>query len=333
MPTLYVTEPGARLEKEYSRLLVVKDDEVLFRTPISRVDQVVLVGRAGATTDALLALLEHGTPLLLITRSGQLSGRLLPAVSPNLPLRRKQYERNADGRFGLQVARAIVEAKIHNQRTLALRLARRNEAGDGAAALGQLAAAKQSAPAAAGLAELLGIEGSAAQAYFRLFRGALRPPWDFPGRKRRPPTDPVNALLSLGYSLLSQSLMSALELVGLDPYLGYYHTEKYGRPALALDLVEEFRAPLVDSLTLDILNHHVVAEKDFETDPADGGVVLTSRGLRRYLRKYSERLESEFKSRELGRVISYRKLFEVQARRMARAVMDDATPYRPLRAR
>ncbi len=333
MPTLYVIEPGARLEKEHHRLLVVKDDEVLFRAPLSRVDQVVLVGATGATTPALQALLRADIPLLIVNRSGRLLGRLLPPTSPNLPLRQQQYARNEDGDFCLALARAIVEAKIHNQRTLALRLARRRDAPAFAVDLARLAAGKAAATQATDRATLLGIEGSAAQAYFAVLRRALLPPWDMPRRSRRPPVDPVNALLSLGYSLLTQAVVTALEVVGLDPYLGYFHGEKYNRPALALDLVEEFRAPVVDSLTMDLLNHHVLAESDFERDAAGGGVTLTPRGLRRYLQKYSRRLESEFKSRELGRPISYRKLLEVQARRLARAIGADGEPYRPFRAR
>jgi CRISPR-associated protein Cas1 len=332
MPTLYLTEPGSRLEKEYSRLLVTKDDEVLFRTPIGRVDQVVLIGRTGVTTPAMHALLQRDIPLILISRSGRLLGRLLPPTAPNLTLRRKQYARNEDPAFCLELARAIVLAKIHNQRTLALRLARRHPHIEAGRPLQDMLAAKQQAVSASSIADLMGIEGFAARVYFTIYRQALREPWSFPKRSRRPPTNAVNALLSLGYSLLTQAMITALEIAGLDPYLGYFHGEKYNRPALALDLVEEFRAPIVDSLTLDLLNHLTLREKDFEQLP-NGGVALTSRGLRVYLRKYSERLESSFKSRDLGREITYRKLFEVQARRLARTVSGQDEAYRPFRAR
>ncbi|MFN2206514.1 MAG: CRISPR-associated endonuclease Cas1 [Candidatus Promineifilaceae bacterium] len=332
MPSLYLTEPGSRLEKEYGRLLVTKDDEVLFRTPIGRVDQVVLVGRTGVTTPAMHALLQRDIPLLLISRGGRLLGRLLPPTAPNLPLRQAQYARNEDREFCLCLARTIVLTKIHNQRTLALRLARRHESIAAQKALHDMQAAKEEARRAQSIDKLMGIEGLAARVYFTIYRQALREPWCFPKRSRRPPANAVNALLSLGYSLLTQAMIAALEVAGLDPYLGYFHVEKYGRPALALDLVEEFRAPLVDSLTLDILNHFTLREKDFEKRP-DGSVYLTPHGLRVYLRKYSERLESTLKPRDLGREISYRKLFEVQARRLARAVQDPEAVYRPFHAR
>jgi CRISPR-associated protein Cas1 len=332
MSTLYLIEPGSRLEKEYGRLLVTKDDEVLLRVPISRVSQVVFVGRVGATTAALQALLNAEIPLLLVNRSGNLRGRLLGPTPANLPLRQEQYRRNDDPDFCLRLARQIASGKIRNQRTLALRLARRHAHIDPAFAV-PLAEAFGRAAAADDLATLLGIEGQAARLYFGVYRQAFAGSWAFDRRTRRPPTDPVNALLSLGYTFLTQGAMTALEIVGLDPYLGYFHSETYGRPALALDLVEEFRAPIVDSLVLSLINHHLLQEKDFQAQTGRAGVLLTTAGLRTFLRKYSDKLESEVLVRDLGRTISYRKLLEVQARRVARVIRGDETEYRAFRAR
>lgn len=331
MPTLYVIEPGARLEKEYGRLLVTKDDELLLRVPLQRVTQVVLVGQVGVTTPALYALLHAGVPLLLVTRSGSLRGRLLPPAPRNLPLRQQQFRRNDEADFCLNLSRAIVLGKLHNQRTLALRLLRRRAALAGTYA-DDLAAAIQQAAAAPDLDTLRGIEGSGARIFFHLYRQAFGPQWRFERRTRRPPRDPVNALLSLGYTFLTQAMMTALETVGLDPYLGYFHAEAYGRPALALDLVEEFRTPVVDSLVLMLLNRRTLQLDDFEPDPETGGVVLTPAGLRRFLARFSVRLDRQIQSRELDRALSYRKLFEVQARKLARAIQEDE-PYRPFRAR
>ncbi len=332
MPTLYVIEPGARLEKEYGRLLVTKADEILFRVPIQRVTQVVLVGRVGVTTPALHALLQQAVPLLLVNRSGRLKGRLQPPLAANLPLRQQQYRRNDDASFCLSLAQEIVAAKIQNQRTLALRLVRRRPDIEGVA-LPKLKAAIGQAQQAPNLQTLLGIEGLAARRYFHIYRQAFAAQWQFNKRTRRPPKDPVNALLSLGYTFLTQSMVTALEAVGLDPYLGYLHTEKYGRPSLALDLVEEFRTPIVDSLVLDLLNHKLIKSNGFEHGSAAEGTRLTPRSFRTFLRKYSNKLESTFQSRELGRKISYRKLFEVQARQLSRIVQGKETTYRPFRLR
>lgn len=332
MSTLYVLEPGARLEKEYSRLLVVKNDEILLRVPLSRVSQVILVGHTGATTPALQTLLQQEIPLLLVNRSGKLMGRLLPPTHGNLPLRQQQYRRNDDPVFCLNLAQAIVESKIHNQRTLALRLARRHAHID-SAILPQLKEAMQQTRQAESLDTLLGIEGQSARLYFQLYRQAFAEEWQFNRRNRRPPQDPVNALLGLGYTFLSYAMITALEAVGLDPFLGYFHAEKYNRPALALDLMEEFRAPLVDSLTLSLLNRRQLQPDDFQRDPETGGVTLSDRGLRLFIHRFSARLEDQIYHRQLKRNLSYRKLFEVQARRMARFIMGQDEAYRPFRAR
>ena len=332
MPTLYVLEPGARLEKDYQRLLVVKNDELLMRVPIQRVTQVVLIGRVGATTPALHALLQAEIPLLLVSRSGKLQGRLLPPTAANLPLRQEQYRRNDDHAFCLALTQALVTAKIQNQRVLALRLARRHDHID-KQPLHALKTAIAQAKTATHINTLRGIEGSAARRYFAAYRQAFAPEWAFNKRTRRPPKDPVNALLSLGYSFLTQNMMMALEAVGLDPYLGYFHAEKYNRPALALDLVEEFRTPIVDSLVLSLINHRILKATDFTKESSQTGVFLTPHGFRKFLHKYSAKLESEFKSRELGRSISYRKLFEVQARKLAHTIQGNEAAYHPFRMR
>jgi CRISPR-associated protein Cas1 len=163
--------------------------------------------------------------------------------------------------------------------------------------------------------------------------GAAFPPaWNFEKRTRRPPRDPVNALLSLGYTFLGYAMCAALEIAGLDPYLGYYHQEAYGRPALALDLIEEFRAPVVDSLTLSLIKRRLLQAEDFSADVTDG-VRLSKRGLAIFFREFSDKLESEVTPRSIGRPISYRKLLEVQAHRMTNVILGKSPVYEPFEAR
>jgi len=257
---------------------------------------------------------------------------LSPPMPGNLPLRRAQYHRDEDEAFCFRLAREIVAGKLRNQRTMVGRLARRPGSTVPAGAAARLTASINRAEAAADVGILRGIEGQAARVYFGAWRAALDPVWGFATRNRRPPRDPINALLSLGYSLLSQNMMTALEVVGLDPYLGYFHSEAYNRPALALDLVEEFRAPVVDSLVLWLANRRILRPEDFR--PAEGGgVELTDRGLREFLSQFSGKLESVVLVRELERKLSYRKLFEVQARSLARCITGDMDNYRPFRGR
>lgn len=333
MPTLYVIEPGARIEKEYKRILVTKDDEILMRVPLQRITQVVLVGRVGATTPALHALLRGGVPLLMVSRAGKLLGRLLPPTAANLPRRQAQFRRNEDDDFTLKLARFIVMGKIRNQRVLAQRIHRNRSEIDAEQEVAQMKEAMQAAAEADALDVLLGIEGQAARIYFKVYRSAFDASWAFNKRTRRPPKDAVNALLSFGYTFLGYAMMSALEIVGLDPYLGFFHAEKYGRPALALDLVEEFRAPVVDSLVLTLINRKALQEEDFEKNPEKDGVYLTQSGLRIFFRKFSQRLESEITPRDIGRPISYRKIFEVQARKLVHFIEGSTDNYKPFRAR
>lgn len=331
MATLYVTEQGARIEKEYKRLLVTKDDEVLLRVPLSRVSDVVLVGRSGATTPALLALLDAGIGLAFVSRSGALRGRLVPPMPKNIPLRHQQYARAQDETFCLEVARAIVGGKLRNQRTLALRLCR-SRTGLDESPIERIDRAIKGAKVADDLDSLRGLEGAGAQAYFQIFRHALSEEWDFEKRVRRPPGDPVNAMLSLGYTLVGHSLMSAIEVVGLDPYDGFFHADKYGRPALALDLVEEFRSVIVDSVVLTVVNKGILDLNDFRPGPK-GGVLLTQRGLRQFLAQYSARLQTEIIHPWAGRRLTYQKCFEVQARIMRKVIEGKAENYRPFRIR
>jgi CRISPR-associated protein Cas1 len=326
MPTLYVTEPGAYLEKEYQRLVVSKDDERLMRVPLLHVSDVVLVGRVGVTTPALHTLLENGVPLSLLNASGRLLGRLVPPALYNIPLRHKQYERARDPAFCLKVARAIAAAKIRNERALARRILRTRD-WIPASEADRLTEALRKLPDAPDLDSLRGLEGAAARAYFSVFRLALAEGWESPRRSRRPPRDPFNALLSFGYSLLNQNVMTALEIVGLDPYDGFFHADKYGRPSLALDLVEEFRSVIVDSVVLTVINKHILAPDDFQPGEDGQGVFLTRPGLRKFLSQYSARLQTEVLHPSAGKALTYQKCFEVQARLLRKVIEGERDDY------
>ena len=228
--------------------------------------------------------------------------------------------------------RAIVAGKIHNQLVYLKRLARRSEKID-PGSLNRMEEGKRQAHSAQGIDQLLGIEGWTSKIYFGLYRRAFDPDWDFTKRTRRPPKDPVNAMLSLGYTLMGYAVISALEIVGLDPYLGFFHTEKYGRPALALDLVEEFRTPIVDSLVLSLANHHILEPDDFERDEQGNRTWLGESGFRKYVRQFSRKMESEIKTRDLERAISYQKHLEVQARKLARYIQGQEETYQPFEIR
>ena len=356
MPTLYVTEPGARIEKEYARILVTKDDEVLLAVPLVHVGEVVLTGSVGATTQALLALLDQGTSLSIISRGGRLRGRLVAAEARNLPLRHKQYARSSDAAFCREISRSIVAGKLRNCRTLARRLLRNADGGlritndelridphstidnprsqtrDPKSEIGRLNDALAQVSAAPDVAELRGLEGIGSKAYFAVLRGGLRRELTFQTRTRRPPKDPANALLSLAYTLLTNALFTACEVAGLDPYDGFFHADKYGRPALALDLVEEFRPIVADSVVLTVVNNRMLDEKDFEAGE-DGGVYLSRRGLRIFVAQFGRRLNTTVYHPDAGRALSYQKVFEIQARRLRKCIESGEPGYQPFLAR
>ena len=328
MPTLYVTEPGARIEKEYRRVLVTSaDDEVLLSVPLVHVTDVVLVGSVGVTTQALLSLLEAGVSFSIISRSGKLLGRLLPPSEGNIFLRREQYRRAADPAFCLPIAKAIALGKLKNQRAFARRLCRAHPELP-KLNIENINAAIKSAESAQNLDSLRGQEGIGAKAYFRIFRAALNQEWDFEKRSRRPPADPANALLGFGYSLLTQNIMTALEVAGLDPYDGFFHADVYGRPALALDLMEEFRALIVDSVVLTLVNKRILAPDDF-IPVEEGGFHLKPRAMKKFLMQYNARLQTTAIHPLAGRAITYQKCFEVQAWQLRHVIEGKIPAYTP----
>lgn len=328
MPTLYVTETGARLEKEYKRILIVsKDDEVLLNVPLAHVNDVVLVGSVGVTTPAMQSLLEAGVSFSIISRAGRLLGRLVPPSEGNIFLRHQQYKRSEEAGFCLQIAKAIVLGKLRNQRVLARRMAR-SQTGTFDVEVERLNRAIFNVEQEHSLDALRGQEGIGAKAYFAVFRASLPSEWHFEKRTRRPPKDPANALLSFGYSLLTQNMMTALEIVGLDPYDGFFHADVYGRPALALDLVEEFRSLIVDSVVLTLTKKRILTTAGLEPGPA-GGYYLKPPAMKKFLAQYQTRLQTQVFHPTIQRTISYQKCFEVQARQLRYVIEGKVERYQP----
>lgn len=327
MQTLYVTEPGAMVETEAGQLLVTKGGEVLRAVPAVKVEAVVLVGPVGLTTPALGVLLDRGIDAVLLTAAGAYRGRLTTDLARNVELRRQQYRRADGPAFCLAVGRAIVAGKIRNQRTLCLRWDETNEDPATVAAAAELRGLRDQAGTAPDLAALMGIEGRASERYFAVFRGRLRPPWTFSRRARRPPPDPVNALLSLLYTLLHESCAAALHAAGLDPAIGFLHRPHYGRASLALDLMEEFRPVVADSVVLTMLNKRILLPEDFE--PGAEGTRLSRRGWRVVAEQYAHRLETLVTPEGITRRITYRRLLEVQARRLRKTITGETPTYEP----
>lgn len=321
-----MVEQGAVVQKEGERLVVRKDGRPLASVPVFKVDSVVVFGGVQVSTQAMALLLTSGVELAFMSMDGRLKGRLIPAESRNVILRLQQYERYHDLAFRLRVARAVVRGKLLNARALILRYLRNHPDAPLSDPLGALENSLARIDSARDLDSLRGMEGQGTAAYFTAFARMVTGELRFSGRSRRPPGDPVNALLSLGYSLLTHEMFGALAARGLDPYLGFYHDVRYGRPALALDLVEEFRAPVVDRMVLSLVNRRVLGPDDFE-EREEGGVFLTKEAFRRFLAAYEERLGGPGPAGVEG---GWRAAFREQVGRLVRAVRWGA-PYEPVR--
>jgi CRISPR-associated protein Cas1 len=291
--------------------------------------QLNLFGNVQLSAQALRELAAREIPVLHLSYGGWLAAVTTPPPHKNIELRRRQFASASDPAMCLALARAFVSGKIRNSRTLLRRNARDLPEG----LLYRLAFWRKRAEREASLESLLGVEGTAARDYFSGFAlmfkgsgGVERPSaFDFTARNRRPPRDPVNALLSFLYSMLVKEMLVALIGVGFDPYQGFYHQPRYGRPALALDLMEEFRPLVADSVVIGLINNGEVRPSDFIARA--GAVALTESGRRRVLEAFERRLDTLVTHPRFGYQISYRRIFEVQARLLARYLSGEIAAY------
>ncbi|MGH7038204.1 MAG: CRISPR-associated endonuclease Cas1 [Stellaceae bacterium] len=314
---VYVSADGARISRTGELIEIVLPDGARHGARLGEVSELVLNGNIALTTPCLHELLRRGIPVSWCTGQGWFLGHAAAADHGNVALRIAQHRAAEDPAAVLGIARAVIVAKIANSRTLLRRNRKlRNPLN---AALSGLEEAQRRALAARDLAALNGIEGAAAALYFPAFGELLTPPGDeaalhLAHRTRRPPADPVNALLSYAYGLLVRNCILALTPIGFDVGRGFLHQPRPGRPALALDLMEPLRATLADAAVLRLVNTGAVSGADFETGPE--GVRLSAAGRRALIAAYERRLDEGVRHPEGGRM-SYRRLIGFEARQLA----------------
>lgn len=333
MSTLYVIEDGAVVRKDGDQLkLFSAKDGLLLAVPLTQVEQLVLMGNVTVTAPVVRTLLDRGIGLVYLTSDGKLLGRLQPTESKNVPLRWAQFQAAADPQRSLRLAGAIVRGKILNQRTL-LQRAGREGTSEIEGTIAHLRALAERVDRATALDELRGIEGAAAAAYFREWPKLIKSlGFPFPGRIRRPPTDPVNALISFGSVLLMNEALTACQIVGFDPYLGFLHMDRYGRPALALDLMEEFRPVLVDATVLAFINRRMVEPEDFETS-VGGAKRLKRHALQKFLAAWEEKKRTVIRHPVFNWEVPYWRAIELQARVLGKALLGEIEDYVPFLTR
>ncbi|HEU5382953.1 MAG TPA: type I-D CRISPR-associated endonuclease Cas1d [Ktedonobacteraceae bacterium] len=331
MATLYLNEQQSIIKKRDGYLIVQYPDKRKVEVPLIKVSQVVISGDVTVTTPALHTLLENGIEVCFLSLYGHFRGRLSPPAAKNASVRREQYRVHADQVQAIKVAQACVRGKLDNMRTMLLRANRSQpdqELSEAAIAIHHMS---QQASRTSTVGSLLGVEGNGSAAYFGVFRKLLRDPFNFTHRRRRPPTDPVNALLSLGYTLLLHQVSAAIQVVGFDPYLGFLHQPRHGRPALALDLMEEFRPIITDSVVLNVLNHHILTARDFQEEL--GVVHLKAEARKIFYAKFEERLLEEVQHPHFGYRTNYRRCIELQSRLLAKWLTREIPEYLPFGVR
>ncbi len=329
---LHVQAQGGRVGIVGDELEVVTKEEK-HRARILNTSSVSVYGAVQVSTQAMRALLENDVPTAFFSHGGYFYGLLGGLGTKNIELRMAQHERLRDTAFCLRVARGIVASKIRNSRTIL----RRNHDAAPAVVLFELEQLAKKAEACEAAESLLGLEGAAARVYFGAFGGMLKAPsaiaakFDEAGRNRRPPRDPLNALLSFAYALLTKEFTVAIAKAGLEPLLGVFHRPRFGRPALALDLMEEFRPIVADSCVIGALNTGVIDENDFVV--RRDACSLNPSGRKKFLYAYERRMDQLVTHPTFDYRISYRRVLEVQARVFGRLLLGEASEYPAFRTR
>lgn len=326
---LYVTEQGTRIGVRKGRVTVSQQKEVLQEVRLIDVSQVSIYGNVQISSQAMRAMFDQQVPVCWFSYGGWFQGIAHGLPSKHVDLRRRQVAIAAQA--GLPIAQKMIEGKIRNSRTLL----RRNSRSEVKSILEQLKASADQTAEVDTVESLLGVEGVAARLYFSQFSAMLKDDslgiFDFQGRNRRPPRDPINCLLSYGYSLLTKDLTAVALAVGFDPYLGVFHKPRFGRPALALDLAEEFRPLVADSVVINVINNGEIQENGFIVRAQ--GVALTQQGRRSFIAAYERRLDQEVTHPVYEYKITYRRVLEVQARMLGAYLLGEIPEYVPFMTR
>jgi CRISPR-associated protein Cas1 len=330
---LYLNTQGLYVGKSGNVLKVKDKEKVLQEVRLNDICQLGLFGSVQISTQAIQALCEAEVPIAYFSQGGWFYGITQGLGVKNIFLRREQFRLADVPGFCLRLSRALVAGKIRNQRTML----QRNHVEPPQRAIDLLRCFIDDAERATAMDELLGIEGNAARIYFENFPGMIKRgedatatgdrefTFDFTTRNRRPPRDPVNALLSLAYSLLAKDLAIVCQAVGFDPYMGFYHQPRFGRASLGLDLMEPFRPLIGDSAVLSAINTRMVSPSDFVR--AGDSVALTPSGRKAFFRAYEQRMDTLVTHPIFGYRVNYRRMLEIQARLLARVLTGELTTY------
>lgn len=330
MTTLYVSDQGAYVRVKHQQFQVYSDKELRCSVPASRVSHIVLFGCCNLSHGAVGLALKRRIPVLYLASNGRYFGRLATEGHAQVEYLTQQVQKSLTPDFALTQAKNIILGKLHNSVIVLKRMNRRRKTKQTTEAIQQINALATKIAEATSIDTMLGYEGQSAALYFRAYGTLLKGKFTFEKRTRRPPTDPTNSLLSLGYTLLSQNIHSMVEAAGLHTHFGNLHMPQKNRPSLVCDLVEEFRAPVVDSMVSYLINSNIFTEEDFTPPDARGGVYLFPDALKKFLKHWETVLNKNITHPHTGYKVSYRRCFELQVWEYVACLMDERETYRPM---
>lgn len=329
MSLLYVSESGAVIQSQANRIVVNAKDGISRSIPVETLEGITLLAPAQLTTQCMETCMKKGIDVVFFSKGGHYFGRLTATGYQKVGLQRRQAKLYHSD-FAIDLSRRMVAAKLNNQAVMLRRYAR-NHAVDVNQEVMHIQWAKERVAGERTIPEIMGYEGHGAKSYFKGLSRCIDSDFAFSGRSRRPPRDPFNALISLGYAILLNELYGEIESHGLNPYFGFMHQDAEKHPTLASDLMEEWRAVLVDSLAMSLLNGHELAVGDFESDDV-GGCYLTKKGLAVFLNKMEKKMQTSIRYLHyLDYPVTFRRALGFQAGRLAKAIeAEDAALYDPI---
>jgi CRISPR-associated protein Cas1 len=331
MRTLYIQSQGSILRRQNERFVVSKDEEVISEVHIMKVEQIIIFGNCAITTPAMTTCLQENIPITFLSSNGKYYGRLESTNNTNIVLQQLQFERANDENFCLKISKGFVKGKLNNMRIF---LQRRNREITSEAiqkAIDSISADIKNSEDTLAIDQLRGYEGTASARYFDVFDLMLKDTLGFEKRIRQPPTDPINSLLSFGYTLLFYNIYSLLTIHGLNPYCGFFHSIRQGHPALASDMIEEFRSIVIDSLVVYLVNSGILKESDFiyPQDP-DKPCLLSNSARKEFIGRFEQKMHTEITHPQTGFHTNYRRCIELQVKELIRCIKWEKEEYVPM---
>ena len=331
--TLMVAKEGSVVRIAHGQVIVSQDKKDFLKVPVSSVARVVVYGAAGLSAGARSYAMGPGTPVVFCSRRGSYLGCLDASSGKRIPQLREQMRLATETEWQVDLARQFVFGKLSNQRALLLRYSRDEPHEDLVVAVERIRERMSSCLEAPSIETLMGLEGSGADSYWSAFK-TLLPEWcAFEGRRHSPPPDGVNAMLSFGYTLLTGEAVTALHASGLEPGIGVIHAEGNDKPSLALDMMEEFRPVITDSVVLNLLRREQITSKSFRSESGKDSVLLTHEARKIVLAAIEERMLQVFSYPATNKKVSYRRALYLQAQSIAKSVQTSSVKYKPIRWR